>query len=91
MRSIIESEHFAECVAELGGYRAIDLALEPIVEALMRDPYGFDKIENDWCSVRYARTRMIERYIPALIVAFTINDDNNVVLEWIDKADDIDV
>jgi hypothetical protein len=87
MRSIIESEHFADCVAQLGGYRAIDLALEPIIESLMRDPYGFEKVENDWVSVRYARTKRIQGFIPALIVAFTIDRDSNVVLEWVENAD----
>lgn len=88
MRSIIESEQFAKDVEELGGYRAIDQALEPIIEALMAKPYGFELIENDWCSVRYARTHMIERYVPPLIVAFTINEQQNVVLEWVEKVDE---
>ncbi|MFN3671912.1 MAG: hypothetical protein ACK4VM_08400 [Bosea sp. (in: a-proteobacteria)] len=88
MRSIIESEQFAKDVAELGGYRAIDLALEPIIEALMANPYGFEMVANDWCSIRFARTRMIERYVPPLIVAFTIDQHNNVVLEWVEVADE---
>lgn len=90
MRSIIESEHFAQNVDDLGGYRAIDQALEPIIEALMSNPYGFPLIQNDWCSVRYARTRMIERYVPPLIVAFTVDENQNVVLEWIEKVDEAD-
>ena len=69
MRSVIEGEYFAECVERLGGYRAIDLALETVIEALGRNPYAFPAIENDWCRIRYARTKMIERYMPALIVA----------------------
>lgn len=88
MRSIIEGANFPECVQRLGGYRAVDLALETIIEALLRNPYGFPLIENDWVKIRYARTRMIEGYIPPLIVAFVINEDNNVVLEWAELADD---
>ena len=49
MRSVIEGEYFAECVERLGGYRAIDLALETVIEALGRNPYAFPAIENDWC------------------------------------------
>ncbi len=88
MRNIVESDHFAKCVEGLGGYRAIDLALETIIEALARNPYGFPAVENDWVRFRYARTTMIEGYIPALVVAFTINDDHDVVLEWVELAND---
>jgi hypothetical protein len=34
VRPVIEGRHFAECVARLGGYRAIDLALETVIEAV---------------------------------------------------------
>jgi hypothetical protein len=30
---------------------------------------------------------MIEGYMPALVVAFVIDHDNNVVLQWVDHAD----
>jgi hypothetical protein len=89
VRSIIEGEHFAESVANIGGYRAIDRALETVIEALSRNPYAFPLIENAWCSIRYVRTKMIERYMPPLIVAFTINTENNVVLEWVEQADEV--
>jgi hypothetical protein len=88
VRNIIEGEHFALSVERLGGYRAIDLALETIIEALVRNPYGFPLIENDWVRIRYARTTMIERYIPPLVVAFTLDDEGNVVLQWADYVDD---
>jgi hypothetical protein len=88
VRQIIEGEYFAECVERLGGYRAVDQALETIIEALMQNPYGFSLIENDWCKIRYARTTMIERFIPALVVAFTITDENDVILQWVEIADE---
>jgi hypothetical protein len=88
VRLIIEGKYFAECVERLGGYRAVDLALETIVEALMQDPYGFPVIENDWCKIRYVRTKMIEGYIPPLVVAFTITDEKDVILEWAEIADE---
>jgi hypothetical protein len=68
VRSTIERPHFAKCVAELGGYRAIDEALEAIIDGLTNNPYGFTLIENDFCKIRYARTGAIQGYIPALIV-----------------------
>jgi hypothetical protein len=91
VRSIIEGEYFAQCVERLGGYRAVDLALETIVDALMRNPYGFPYIENDWVRIRYARTAMIEGFIPPLVVAFSIQDDGNVILQWAEVADEAEI
>lgn len=31
---------------------------------------------------------MIEGYIPPLVVAFIITDDNDVILEWAEVADE---
>jgi hypothetical protein len=31
---------------------------------------------------------MIEGYIPPLVVAFVITDDNDVILEWAEVADE---
>ena len=90
MRNIIEGVYFAECVARLGGYRAIDRALETIIEALARNPYGFPLVENDWVKIRYAKTTMIEGYIPPLVVAFRIDEQANVILEWCELADEAD-
>jgi hypothetical protein len=88
VRNIIEGPNFSECVARLGGYRAVDRALETIIEALMRNPFGFPSIQNDWVRIRYARTTMIEGYIPPLIVAFVIDENNDVILEWAELADE---
>lgn len=85
MRQIIWSAEFSEGVSRLGGARAVDAALEPIIDGLSRNPYGFDKIENDWTSFRYIRTKPIGDTVPALIIAFTIDTNKNVVLEWIDE------
>ena len=65
------------------------MALETIIDALLLNPFGFQLIETDWCRIRYARTTMIEGYIPPLIVAFAVTDDNDVVLEWAEVADEI--
>lgn len=55
MRSIVWSTDFTEQVEKAGGARIVDDALAPILDALMRNPYGFPKAENDWTSFRYAR------------------------------------
>jgi hypothetical protein len=91
VRSIIEGEHFPKCVEELGGYRAVDLGLEAIIDGLMNNPYGFPLIENDWCRIRYARTKTIQGYIPALVVAFTIDEKGNVILEWAEAIDEAEL
>lgn len=88
MRQIIEGPNFAESVEQLGGYRAVDLALETIIEGLQENPFGFPLFENDWCRFRYARTRMIEGYIPPLVVTFVVNEDNDVILQWAEVADE---
>jgi hypothetical protein len=91
VREIIEGEHFAESVHRLGGYRAIDLALESVIEALVNNPYAFPFVENDWCRIRYAQTKPIEGYIPPLVIAFAIDEQKNVVLEWVDVIDEAEL
>lgn len=88
MRNIIEGPHFAECVRKLGGHRIIDEAMEPIIEALSNNPYGFTKVQNDWCDFRYVRTQAIDGHIPSLVLVFVIDSNKDVVLEWIDEIDD---
>lgn len=84
MRSIIASQSFEEAVKRLGGYRAVDEALEPIIEGLMRNPYGFDRFESDHFSFRYARTKQTP-HVPPLYVIFLIDEDKNIVLEHIEE------
>jgi len=84
VREIIEAESFKKAVADLGGHRAIDEALEPIMEALYHNPQGFPYFENDWTSFRYARTKAID-FIPALIVIFIIDQNRNVVLQHVEE------
>jgi len=64
----------------LGGYRSIDVAIDTIIDALYRNPYGFNKFESDFISFRYAITRATAT-LPAFVVIFTIDGDGNVTLE----------
>lgn len=84
MRSIIASQAFEAAVAALGGYRAIDEALEPIIDGLMRNPYGFEKFENDFTSFRYARTKSTG-WVAPMVVIYRIDEERNVVLEHIEE------
>ncbi len=83
-RTIIYSKEFDECVARLGGYRIIDVALETVIDGLRRNPFGFDKFESDAFSFRYARTTVIGA-APALYVIFTINTDRTVTLVHVEE------
>lgn len=85
MRNIIWGQEFSEQVERAGGARIIDEALEPIIEALMRNPYGFNKFENDFTSFRYAKTDAIPGKLGALTVIFVIDGNNNVELKWYDE------
>lgn len=85
-RTIVYSEDFDACVAELGGYRAIDRVLEPVIDGLSRNPFGFDKFESDDFSFRYARTRGVGD-IPELFVIFTIEADRTITLLRVEIID----
>ena len=85
MRNIIWSVEFEEQVARVGGAEAIDDALGPILDALMRNPYGFGRFENDFTSFRYAKTEPIVGKLGALTIIFTIDEERNVVLQWYDE------
>ncbi len=85
MRNVVWSEAFADQVEQAGGARVVDEALSPILDGLMRNPYGFYKFENDHTSFRYAKTVPVPGIIGALVVVFTIDARKNVVLEWFDE------
>ncbi len=87
MRQIVESESFKEAVRNLGGHRVVDEALEPIIEALYRHPYGFEFFQNDWVSFRYTRTRALE-FTPPLVVIFTIEPNGDVILQYVEEDQD---
>lgn len=87
MRELIEAESFKEAVLKLGGHRAIDEVLEPIIEALYRNPQGFPFFENQWVSFRYARTKALE-FVPPLVVIFTIEPNGDVVLRHVEEDQD---
>jgi hypothetical protein len=63
----------------LGGYQRIDETLFGFLEALERDPRGFPKIETDWGSARYIRTKK-HKDIPELIWGFCIDSNDDVTI-----------
>jgi hypothetical protein len=72
LRNIVTTAEFDEKVERLGGARAIDEVLSPLMEALARDPYGFHKFETDGYSFRWLTTRETI-WTPQLYVAFIID------------------
>ena len=70
-RKIILSAACDASATRFGGYEAIDRALDSILDALSRNPYGFRTIESDWFSFRYAVTKQIGS-IPSLVWLFRI-------------------
>lgn len=88
MRDVSEGPDFPECVRRLGGYRVIDEALDTVYEALMKNPYGCEYFENEFCKIRYVKTKPIGWRIPSLVVWFTIDERHNVTLTWIEEDDD---
>jgi hypothetical protein len=83
-REIIYSTAFDQAVEKIGGYRSIDVSLDTILDALYRNPYGFNKFESDFVSFRYAITKSTD-WLPALIVIFTIAENGNVTLEHVEE------
>jgi hypothetical protein len=84
---IRSSHEFDRQVEELGGYEKLDQVLDPIVDGLYVDPYGYAVLENDWISLcRYART-IPQNDLPAFIVLFVIEEDGSVELReiWPDE------
>lgn len=85
-RQIIYSVAFDRAVEALGGYRAIDTALDTIIDGLYRNPYGFNKFENDYISFRYAIT-LATAEMPPLVVIFVIGENGDVTLEHVEEYD----
>lgn len=85
MRNIIWGHEFTQQVEKAGGARVVDEALAPIIDALMRNPYGFPKIETDYTSFRYARTEAVPGVLGPLTVVFVLDENKDVMLEWYDE------
>lgn len=83
-RQIIYSVGFDNGVEALGGYRNIDRALDTIIDALYRNPYGFEKFESDFVTFRYAITEEAPDLLP-LVVIFSIGKNGDVTLEHIEE------
>ncbi len=82
-RSSISPE-FDQAVARLGGYILVGEALDPIIDGLSRNPYGFPAIENQWVKIRYLITKPTT-LLPSLVITFTIEPDGYVILHHVEE------
>ena len=85
-RLIIYAASCDEAAARLGGYQAIDLALDAAIQGLIVNPYDHRLIETDFYRIRYLITRPIGA-VPALVWLFQIDDENNVVLTHVEESE----
>lgn len=85
-RQIVFTAEFDAAVERLGGYRAVDVALESVIDGLVHNPYGFHRFENDHVSFRYAVTKATGE-LPALVVVFRIAEGSNVILEHVEEIE----
>ena len=80
MRQIIFQKAFDEAVEELGGYRHLDRAIDPVLDGLSRNPYVFHYIETEFTKFRYVITKPIEE-LPSYAIIFAITPDGDITLE----------
>jgi hypothetical protein len=85
-RAIRFDQECDKAAEALGGYEAIDDSLNAYLDALDREPAGFPKIETEWGSVRYIRTKPIGD-IPELLWYFILDASGDVTLTHVEKYD----
>jgi hypothetical protein len=83
-RRIFFSKECDAAALLVGGYERIDCSLDAIWDALLRNPYGFPKIECDWFSARYIVTKPFMDS-PALVWIFVIELDGDVIIDNVEE------
>jgi hypothetical protein len=86
MHRIIYSEEFDNQARVLGGIGFIEHILRPVIDALARNPRAFRYIETALFRTRYAVTKPSGN-APALLVYFSIDEDEDVIMEWVEIYD----
>ena len=86
-RIVIYEDSFGVAAERFGGYVVIDEVLNPLVDALYKNPFAFKILETNWFRCRYAITKPLGN-IPALCVLFKIDEDGNVFLYDLEQLDD---
>ena len=86
MRRIIYLEEFDAQARALGGINFINEALRPVIDGLERNPRTYRYIQTEWYRIRYAITRPHGNF-PALLVYFSIDEDDDIIMEWVELYD----
>ena len=73
-----------EAASQLGGYEQIDESLFIFLEALVRNPEEFPKVEVLWGSVRYIRTKAF-RNTAELIWYFVLEENGDVLMTHVEE------
>ena len=73
-----------EAARALGGYEAIDDSLLSYLDALHREPAGFARVDTDWGSVRYIRTKAIAD-TPKLLWYFILEPNGDVLITYVER------
>ena len=85
MARVIYTPEFDASTIPLGGIAAVQAVIAPLVDVLERDPYVYALQTFSWgASFRYATTVAVGD-MPALIVAYTIDADGDVLMEFVDR------
>ena len=85
-RKVIFDHDCDEAAEALGGHQSIDQILFGFLDALQQDPTVFPKIETDWGSARYIRTKRISG-VPELIWLFLIEANGDVTIVHVEIYD----
>jgi hypothetical protein len=83
-RNIRYDEECDSAAEALGGYKAIDESLYAYLDALERNPAEFPKIDTDWGSVRYIRTKPFGG-TPGLLWYFVLEANGDVTITYVEK------
>jgi hypothetical protein len=70
---------------KLGGYKRIDDAVDPLWDALLHNPLGFENVETGlWFSARFATTKPFGR-VPALAWIVLVDEDGDVTIDHVEE------
>jgi hypothetical protein len=85
-RKVVWSHNCTIAAEQLGGYRLIDDPLIAVIDALERNPYAAQRVDVDWCSVRYITTEATLS-VSALVWLFYIEANGTVVIDHVEAFD----
>ena len=83
-RRVFYSENCELAALTLGGFKRIDASLDAAWDSLIKNPYGFPRVESDWYFARFIVTKPYLG-VPALLWTFVIEQDGDVIIEDVEE------